>query len=313
MSPSHNRSNNKDVMKSMRERDKAIISITNNIKKKYLALKLGRDRDDKLIAKLHQPLLEPLKDITNKLNDGNKATHFHHHYPPPPPIGLKPDDEGIEEFKTPTLSGVSVKKRKLLLTPESKVKSDETSIENLPLQIQQYYLKRGIIDDRMGIRRSSGDNGWKIGSKAVQFKPSHIIIGGEKQFQATPGLYELIQLKEPKHYTDDDLKQYKAILQYTSAHRHNYEYDGYITGNRSSKYVKIIKPLFNVGDGEGRGISDKFLEVNSKSIQYKYWDDVNELVDRLRLLHASQVAGNNSHINEITSIIEELKESNIIS
>ena len=43
-----------------------------------------------------------------------------------------------------------------------------------------------------------------------------------------------------------------------------------------------------------------------------YWDDPKELVDRLRLLLASQAAGNPSYTNEIISIIEELRESGII-
>ena len=47
-------------------------------------------------------------------------------------------------------------------------------------------------------------------------------------------------------------------------------------------------------------------------LDYVYWDDLNELVDRLRLLLASQAAGNPSHTNEIISIIEELREAEII-
>ena len=43
-----------------------------------------------------------------------------------------------------------------------------------------------------------------------------------------------------------------------------------------------------------------------------YWDDPNELVDRLRLLISSTTAGHNNHNNEIISLIEELKEANII-
>lgn len=45
-----------------------------------------------------------------------------------------------------------------------------------------------------------------------------------------------------------------------------------------------------------------------QNIDYVHWDDPNELVDRLRLILASQAAGNNSHTNEINSIIEELRE-----
>ena len=45
---------------------------------------------------------------------------------------------------------------------------------------------------------------------------------------------------------------------------------------------------------------------------YVYWNDVNEIVERLKLLIASQQAGHTNHDNEIISIIEELKEAKII-
>ena len=47
-------------------------------------------------------------------------------------------------------------------------------------------------------------------------------------------------------------------------------------------------------------------------MDYVYWDDPNELVDRLRLLIAEQGAGNMSHTNEIHAIVEELKEAGYI-
>ena len=47
-------------------------------------------------------------------------------------------------------------------------------------------------------------------------------------------------------------------------------------------------------------------------IDYVHWDDPNELVDRLRLRMAERQARNQSHNNEIQSIIEELREAEII-
>jgi len=46
--------------------------------------------------------------------------------------------------------------------------------------------------------------------------------------------------------------------------------------------------------------------------QLVYYDDPNELVTRLNLLTSSQNAGNTGVNNEIISIIEELRERNII-
>jgi len=47
-------------------------------------------------------------------------------------------------------------------------------------------------------------------------------------------------------------------------------------------------------------------------MDYVFWDDPNELVDRLQLLAASYQAGNKSHTNEIMSILEELREADQI-
>jgi len=46
--------------------------------------------------------------------------------------------------------------------------------------------------------------------------------------------------------------------------------------------------------------------------QLVYYDDPNELVTRLNLITSSQIASNTSVNNEIISILEELRERNII-
>jgi hypothetical protein len=64
--------------------------------------------------------------------------------------------------------------------------------------------------------------------------------------------------------------------------------------------------------GYGLPIDTQHKIFNNNKTDYIYWDDPNELVDRLRLLMASKQVGNNNHQNEIMSIIEELKEADII-
>lgn len=66
-----------------------------------------------------------------------------------------------------------------------------------------------------------------------------------------------------------------------------------------------------------RSAVDKSLEANfipyNENIVYEYYDDPNELCDRLQLLVASQSAGNSNHDQEINSILEELRERKIIT
>lgn len=64
--------------------------------------------------------------------------------------------------------------------------------------------------------------------------------------------------------------------------------------------------LFNMDVKKANG----FDKTCSNMIMY--WNDPNELVNRLRLLVASTSAGHTSHNNEITALIEELREANII-
>lgn len=62
---------------------------------------------------------------------------------------------------------------------------------------------------------------------------------------------------------------------------------------------------------QGDGLEKEFIPYNS-NIVYEYYDDPNELCDRLRLLIASKQAGNSNHDQEINSILEELRDNNII-
>lgn len=74
---------------------------------------------------------------------------------------------------------------------------------------------------------------------------------------------------------------------------------------------KLRSDKTHVGDGL-IDLSMKQYKIDNSSDSYTYWNDPNELVVRLRLLIASTTAGNNAHQNEILSIIEELREADII-
>lgn len=162
-------------------------------------------------------------------------------------------------------------------------------------------------DNLYGVRKD-GDK-YKIGNTNVNFDQSDIIINGEK-YNYSRGLYDLLfRLKpEVRYQTEDDLKSYKDILKKTSAHRINYDPRSKLRHSATFKYLKIIRPMFIK---QGSGLFDN-MKVNNNEIDYKYWDNPDELVNRLRLLVASKTAGHTGHDNEILSIIEELKEANLI-
>ena len=54
------------------------------------------------------------------------------------------------------------------------------------------------------------------------------------------------------------------------------------------------------------------MSLNKKLIEYVYYDDLNELVDRLEILIREQNSGHTGQNNEIQSILEELQERRAI-
>lgn len=105
-------------------------------------------------------------------------------------------------------------------------------------------------------------------------------------------------------------------MHFTNAHKRDFNPSGQIKGDRSMKYCNIIKPLFIEMENDNpktiKGGSLPTLKRLRSKTDLVYWNDPNELVERLKILVASREAGNNNHDNEILSIIEELKEDGII-
>ncbi|XP_071576438.1 uncharacterized protein [Temnothorax nylanderi] len=165
------------------------------------------------------------------------------------------------------------------------------------------------IDTVCGVYFSNG--GIMLGNKRFDVDNADNIIIDGIRYAGTRGLYELIFKKIPNDeiYTDD-MQKYKSILLMTNAHKRNHDAHARLNGNREYKYRNIIAPSIS-GKKAGKGIPHA-MTLNDNKIDYVHWDDPNELVDRLRLLEASRLAGHNGHDNEILSIIEELREAGLI-
>lgn len=166
------------------------------------------------------------------------------------------------------------------------------------------------LDNKFGIYYSAADDRYKIGKLPVTIENNNRIIIDDIEYKLTPGLKELLFLKEPNisNIKVPDILSYKKIVKASSLLHRNYNENQQYAGSKSAKY-KFIKKLFKSDKSlSGAGL----MKYSKNKLDYIYWDDPNELVDRLRLLLASQKAGNTSHNNEIISIIEELKEKKYI-
>lgn len=196
----------------------------------------------------------------------------------------------------------------------------------LPRQYLEELIRdtNNACDTTYGVRYDVETDRWQIGDSYIEIEGKDLLIK-ERKYLGTPGLYELLFKVTPIGYRDSDLQQYREILTLTNAHKKNFNPDSQIAGNRGVKYKQIIKPLFvqpkertkfrsKSTTSTGWGIYTPLKHVNDGKVEYIYWNRPSELIARLRLLHASQLAGNNSvgNRNEILSIIEELQEEGII-
>lgn len=197
--------------------------------------------------------------------------------------------EHYRQIKTPSNNSVQSDYKTLNVTFGVRNDGGKLMMGNLPISFN-----------------SDGDDSSKIS----------MITVGKNSYEMTPGLAELLFQNKPniEIINEKDKLVYKDILIYTNAHKRAFCSTGQIQGNSGMKYCKIIKPLFFESDSKNvkEGGRLPTLKQYKPNVDLIYWDDPNELIDRLKVLIASKSAGNTNHDNEIISIIEELKEAGII-
>lgn len=166
------------------------------------------------------------------------------------------------------------------------------------------------------VQNSGGD--FTIGNFPLEIKANKLKIG-EKEYEATSGLMNLLFLKEPdsSEINEQDKENYPEILLETSVHKLNYDPNSRTRGNSSKKYKNFVGPLSRdtpnkAIQGKGNNQKTTLMQLPIGKFNYVYYDNLNELVERLKILYANSISGNASHVNEINSIVEELRESRVI-
>ena len=278
-----------------------IRQIRNNIREKFGKLKSKQNENDRTLENRYKSIIKPINTLSNSLlsemlsrdNDTNANVDEK--------MGIKKEEEEEEE-------DVKVDQNDQIVS----LVDEYTSLAAHP-------LAQKVMDVSFGLKFNR-DEGWKMGNYSVSFDNDRIYIG-TTPFDLTKGLLDLLFLREPKNYTEKDLNTYKSILELSNAHKMG---SGRLKSNKGIKYKKIISKLFPTKTKEksahpmdidhelsGTGFQMQY-EKGKSNVQYVYFDDPNELCVRLKKLIASSQAGNNSHTNEIISILEELAELGII-
>jgi hypothetical protein len=110
--------------------------------------------------------------------------------------------------------------------------------------LSPYVHKRGVFDTEYGLRKVG--NKFFIGNSDVTVDTNSDLYIKEKHFRGTRGLRELLTRKRINNKLVDanDMKQYKSILNLTSAHLEGNEPDAPIHVSRGIKFKTVISKLF---------------------------------------------------------------------
>lgn len=183
--------------------------------------------------------------------------------------------------------------------------------------IKMFENKYSGLDKKFGVRKMvNGD--FKFGNSIIEFTPNEIKVG-DQIYTQTRGLLELLfkQVPDERVIQSDDHHNYKKIASDTYLLRKNFQPDRSFKDDSSPKFRDFLAPVKHftgAGFKHKKFQIPKYMTVNKHQSkkEYIYWNSADELCERLKLLVAERSAGNNNHENEIQSILEELRESNII-
>ena len=267
---------------------KEYLELKKNIRDNLLAEKNGDQQLQTELTKFYRPITESQKATAKEITESQKATAREI------TEGLRPIREGIENLP-----------QVMKPTGEASAKAPEEEEEDElvgDIAIKYLRLDDKVRDRTFGINKIDGHH--HIGDTHVIIHKNNIIIDDDK-FTGTPGLWDLIMLKEPpKYYSNKEFKDYVKILRKTHVlHQGNNPNNPHPKSSRGDKWNNILKHIW---DYRGKELSFEGEGVVIMS------SDPNALLERLDLLLASQEAGHTGVGNELVSICDELKRQGVL-
>ena len=314
------------------------------IKRKFKLIKRDNDGLKKAVEKTFEPIINPLQKLvtlngneeTTKIKKVKVSVNSTDEKKMKDPVELSSDisdnddNSQDEDFNTADEANSTIDDFDATITSQN---SHPIGKNNLSL-LKEY--KKNELDPWYGVRKVG--NKLMIGRENIRFEDNTIGVRNAK-YAKTEGLMQLLFRNDPNNdiVSEEDKQNYKQILEHSHGHRVSWSKDKPIRSFKNNKkYAEIIVPLFNIRKSKrksiptfkvqqynkslkktknvlGQGIFPDYKVANPESmIDYVYWDDPNELIDRLRILMAEQTAGNYGHTNEIVTIISELREAGYI-
>lgn len=324
---------------------KDVIKTRNIIRKKYQALKSGKVQDASYIEEMLHPIINPLKKMADastsegaeppakirktSIKSEMETTPDYHYSMKPFPSWTPPLPASMENPEPKIELPMNIK-QELDLEPSGSTthlgdprasdddfEEQEEIPENELTATHQFIKKLSIPkemrDSKYGIRWDKSGSVYKLGNSQVSILRGNMHINNDV-YTLTPGLIQLLFSRYPKikDCNENDIMTYLQLVRENNLLHRHYNRKLQNAGSRSKKYKLIRNLLKEAKQTHSLHTGSGIMRYSENKTDYVYWNDVNELVDRLRLLIASQQAGHSNHNNEIASILEELKEADII-
>lgn len=323
-----------------------LIEATDSVRKKFKALKAQKSVNLSDLEQFYEPVTTRLESMSETLAKQSKLPSAENTFNTSPSDKTDTGKYGRESLLNESNLKMQVEEGDLPSSPESLITQQDEYATPKPEQTMKQkqlsfspegkknhglameYLNKlkqnhTNFDQMFGIyinhnnKFCMGDTEVLFSSAGkIMFRRGSTIIGN---YPVTEELLDLIFLKQPKALAnveglnDDTKKIYSEILFKTNSLYKNFNPDLKNNRNSSRKYKEIIQPLIHKKGGNiNTSLVPNEKIYKKKNIQYVYWNNVKELVDRLRLLWSSKQAGDSGQNNEIIAIIEELREEGII-
>ena len=287
---------------------KDLIETRKRIKDNFIAHKIGESEYQTGLTKLFKPVTEAQKATAKEITEAQKATA-----------------EKITSELIPIKEGVKELPLKLFNQVFPSIEFNEKDITNLgsiAVNNLKRYFKPNEGDLSTGIRDKDGS--FYIGSEPVRIRDNNITIDNT-EYSGTSGLWKLITSKnipDKSEYTPEDLVAYSYIMSKTNTARNKYNPRGQYRGGNNRKMNEIIKPfvreLENDNTDNKINFTTKVLEHFEHEVEIEgdglkiLPSDPNALINRFDLLFSSKKAGHTGVMNEIVSILDELKRQGVI-
>ena len=251
-----------------------------NIQQHNLAEKTGDQEFTTRMSKMFKPLIDTQREV------GEKVQQSIEKMPQPLPAITFPAFPSIRADDDESNQG------------------EPTNIGSIAGKYLMKFASKTGVDKTFGLYDKDG--AFYMGDKQVLISGNNLIVN-DKEYQGTPGLWELITSKTPDSeiFTDGDYEQYQNILVETNAMRQNNDPTSTKPkGSRGKKWRVYVKPIWDMYK------TSEDIEKDGSGIILP--SDPSALLERFDLLVASKQAGNTGVQNEIVSILDELLRQKII-